>query len=102
MVEYGQNAEGVMGPLGRFECANMDALAKLNWSKNDLDKIYSQMNQLEEIPIVPSAYVVTRSIMNAFRSVVNDKENPRETLRIYNVDINNEITRKRENLGLEL
>lgn len=102
MVEYGQNVEGVMGPLGRFECANMDALAKLNWSKNDLDKIYSQMNQLEEIPIVPSAYVVTRSIMNAFRSVVNDKENPRETLRIYNVDINNEITRKRENLGLEL
>ena len=59
------------------------------------------MNQLEEIPIVPSAYVVTRSIMNAFRSVVNDKENPRETLRLYNVDINNEITRKRENLGLE-
>ena len=39
--------------------------------------------------------------MNAFRSVVNDKENARETLRWYNIDINREITRKRENLGLD-
>ncbi|MBQ8780383.1 MAG: extracellular solute-binding protein [Oscillospiraceae bacterium] len=101
MVEYGQNVEGVMGPLGRFESANMEALKKLNWSKKDLEKIMAQMEQLEEIPIVPSAYVVTRDIMNAFRGVVNDKENARETLRLYNIDINNEITRKRENLGLD-
>lgn len=101
MVEYGQNVEGVMGPLGRFDSANVEALKKLNWSNKDLDKILGQMDELEEIPIVPSAYVVTRSIMNAFRSVVNDKENPRETLRWYNIDINREITRKRENLGLD-
>ncbi len=101
MVEYGQNVEGVMGPLGRFDCANIEALQKLNWSNKDMTKILYQMDQLEEIPIVPSAYVVTRSIMNAFRSVVNDKENARETLRWYNIDINREITRKRENLGLD-
>lgn len=101
MVEYGQNVEGVMGPLGRFAPANVEALEQLNWSNKDLSKILSQMDQLEEIPIVPSAYVVTRSIMNAFRSVVNDKENARETLRWYNIDINREITRKRENLGLD-
>ncbi len=101
MVAYGQNVEGVMGPLGRFECANVEALQKLNWSKKDLDKILSQMGELKEIPISPSAYVVTRDIMNAFRSVVNDKDNPRETLRWYNIDINNEITRKRHNLGID-
>lgn len=101
MVEYSQNVEGVMGPLGRVECANIEALQKLNWSKSDLEKIMDQMNQLEEIPIIPSSYVVTRSIMNAFRAVVNDKDNPRETLRLYNIDINNEITRKRQNLGLD-
>ncbi|MDE6746988.1 MAG: extracellular solute-binding protein, partial [Oscillospiraceae bacterium] len=101
MVEYGQNVEGVMGPLGRFAPANVEALEQLNWSKKDMGKILSQMDQLEEIPIVPSAYVVTRSIMNAFRSVVNDKDNARETLRWYNIDINREITRKRENLGLD-
>jgi len=90
-----------MGPLGRFAPANVEALKQLNWSNKDLEKILAQLDELEEIPIVPSAYVVTRSIMNAFRAVVNDKENARETLRWYNIDINREITRKRENLGLD-
>ena len=101
MITYGQNVEGVMGPLGRFESANVEALQKLNWSKSDLTKINAQLNELDEIPIIPSSYVVTRSIMNAFRSVVNDNENARETLRWYNKDINAEITRKRKNLGLD-
>lgn len=101
MVTYGQNVEGVMGPLGRFESANVEALQKLNWSKSDLEKINAQLNELDEIPIVPSSYVVTRSIMNAFRAVVNDADNARETLRWYNKDINTEITRKRKNLGLD-
>ena len=101
MVEYGNTVEGVMGPLGRFEPANVEALQKLNWSKSDLAKINAQLKEIDEIPIIPSSYVVTRSIMNAFRSVVNEAENPRETLRWYNRDINAEITRKRENLGLE-
>lgn len=101
MVEYGQNVEGVMGPLGRFESANVEALQKLNWSKSDLAKINAQLAELDEIPIIPSSYVVTRSIMNAFRTVVNDNDNARETLRWYNKDINAEITRKRKNLGLD-
>ena len=101
MVEYGQNVEGVMGPLGRFESANVEALQKLNWSKSDLSKINAQLAELDEIPIIPSSYVVTRSIMNAFRAVVNDNDNARETLRWYNKDINAEITRKRKNLGLD-
>ena len=39
--------------------------------------------------------------MNAFRETVNNLENPRDTLMWYNRDINEEITRKRENLGLD-
>ncbi len=101
MVSYGQNVEGVMGPLGRFDSANVEALQKLNWSKSDLEMINAQLNELDEIPIIPSSYVVTRSIMNAFRAVVNDSDNARETLRWYNKDINAEITRKRKNLGLD-
>ncbi|MBP3268726.1 MAG: extracellular solute-binding protein, partial [Ruminococcus sp.] len=101
MVEYGQNVEGVMGPLGRFSTANVNALQKLNWSKTDLEKINAQVNELDEIPITPSSYVVTRSVMNAFRSVVNENQNAREQLRWYNRDINAEISRKRKNLGLD-
>ena len=39
--------------------------------------------------------------MNAFREVVNNNENPRDTLMSYNRDINEEIARKRKNLGLD-
>ncbi len=101
ITEYCKNVEGVMGPLGRVAPADPEALKQLNWSKSDLEKILSQMEELDEIPIIPSSYVVTREIMNAFRSVVNDHENARETLRWYNKDINAEITRKRENLGID-
>ena len=101
MTEYASNVEGVMGSLGRVAPADKEVLKKLNWSKSDLEKITAQMDQLDEIPIIPSSYVVTRGVMNAFRAVVNDHDNARETLRWYNKDINAEITRKRENLGLD-
>jgi ABC-type glycerol-3-phosphate transport system substrate-binding protein len=99
-VEYARNVEGILGPLGRVDTANIEALQKLNWSAADLKIINAQMDELQEIPITPSAYVVTRELMNAFRAVVNNKYNPRYELNEYNVKINNEILRKRENLGL--
>ena len=40
------------------------------------------------------------NLTNAFRTVVNDAENPRDTLMWYNKDINAEITRKLEDLGM--
>ena len=90
-----------MGSLGRVAPADPEALKQRNWSKSDLEKIMTEMDQLDEIPIIPSSYVVTRGVMNAFRAVVNDHDNARETLRWYNKDINSEITRKRKNLGLD-
>jgi len=57
------------------------------------------MAEIQEIPVLPSSYAVTRNIMNAFRETVNNKENPRDTLRWYNRDINNEIKRKNESLN---
>ncbi|MDR0987487.1 MAG: extracellular solute-binding protein [Ruminococcus sp.] len=100
-VEYARNVEGVLGPLGRVDTANVEALQRLNWSASELAVINAQMDELREIPITPSAYVVTRELMNAFREVVNNKYNPRYELNEYNVKINNEILRKRENLGLD-
>jgi ABC-type glycerol-3-phosphate transport system substrate-binding protein len=100
-VEYARNVEGVLGPLGRVDVANQEALQRLNWSASELRTINEQMSELKEIYITPSAYVVTRELMNAFREVVNNKFNPRYIINETNVIINNEITRKRENLGLD-
>ena len=51
--------------------------------------------------MIPASYAVTRNIMNAFRETINEKANPRDTLIWYNKDINEEITRKRRELGLD-
>ena len=87
--------------MGRFDTANVEALGQLSWSNDELARLRDQQEELVEIPIIPSSYAVTRNIMNAFREVVNNAENPRDTLVWYNRDINDEIARKRENLGLD-
>ncbi len=100
-VQYGTQIEGLMGTMGRFDTANVEALSQLSWSNSEYERLLAQQNELVEIPVIPSSYAVTRNIMNAFREVVNELENPRDTLMWYNRDINEEIERKRENLGLE-
>lgn len=100
-VQYATQIEGLLGTMGRFETANVDALAQLSWSNSEYERLVDQQEELVEIPVIPSSYAVTRNIMNAFREVVNEAENPRDTLMWYNRDINEEIERKRENLGLD-
>lgn len=100
-TEYGSDLEGLLGQMGRYEAANVEALRQLNWSSAELDVLLAQWSALDEIPILPSSYAVTRNIMNAFRETVNSNENPRDTLMYYNSDMNDEIQRKRENLGLD-
>ena len=100
-VQYGTQIEGLLGTMGRFDTANLDALSQLSWSNNELARLIDQQEELVEIPVIPSSYAVTRNVMNAFREVVNESQNPRDTLMWYNRDINEEIERKRENLGLD-
>ncbi len=99
-VEYGTQIEGLLGQLGRYTTANREALTQLSWSKEEQTELIRAQDELQEIPVIPASYAVTRNIMNAFRETVNHNENPRDTLLWYNRDINTEITRKRENLGL--
>ena len=100
-AEFGTQVEGLLGQLGRYSTANTEALQQLPWSGAEQRKLLAAQQELREIPITPASYAVTRNIMNAFRETVNYHENPRDTLLWYNRDINTEIKRKRQNLGLE-
>lgn len=88
-----------MGPMGRFDTANVEALEQLPWSTAEYEKISAQQNYLREVPIIPASYAVTRHINNAFRMVVNDAGNPRYTLMSYNDQIKSEIVRKYQELS---
>ena len=60
------------------------------------------MSYTVEIDIIPATYIVTRNITNAFRETVNLNKNPRDTLLWFNRDINDEILRKYEELGIDV
>lgn len=99
-VKYGNNIESILGTMGRYATANEEALQQLSWTTSEVNLLLDQLNSQVEIPIIPASYGVTRNVMNAFRAVVNDDDNARDTLFWYNKDINDEITRKLEDLGL--
>ncbi|MBQ8932114.1 MAG: extracellular solute-binding protein [Ruminiclostridium sp.] len=98
-VDYGKQIEALMGPMGRFDTANVDALDQLPWSTEEYEKISTQQAELREVPIIPASYAVTRHVNNAFRMVVNDAGNPRYTLMSYNDQIKSEIVRKYQELS---
>ena len=100
-AQFGTQTEGLLGQMGRYATANREALTLLPWSKSELRSLQAAQAELQEIPVTPASYAVTRNLMNAFRETVNNHENPRDTLLWYNRDINTEIRRKRENLGME-
>lgn len=99
-TQYGMAVEGLLGTMGRYDSANIQTLSSLSWTPSELEKLSAQREELTEIPVIPASYAVTRNIMTAFRAVVNNHENPRDTITWYNRDINSEITRKRENLKM--
>ena len=99
-VKYGNNIESILGTMGRYATANEEALQQLSWTTSEVNLLLDQLNSQVEIPIIPASYGVTRNVMNAFRAVVNDYDNARDTLFWCNKDINDEITRKLEDLGL--
>ncbi|MBR1392502.1 MAG: extracellular solute-binding protein [Ruminococcus sp.] len=100
MTSYGNDIEAIVGTMGRFDTANLEALEHLSWTTSEVALLKEQLLSQVEIPVIPASYGVTRGIMNAFRETVNNSENARDTLFWYNKDINDEITRKREDLGL--
>lgn len=99
-AEYGNGVEAVLGPVGRYDTANIEALSRLNWSEEEYQKLIDQMSNLREVPIIPASYAVTRNVYNAFRSVVNNKKNPRSQFASYNREINSEIIRKNQTLNI--
>jgi ABC-type glycerol-3-phosphate transport system substrate-binding protein len=98
-TQFGGIMESMLGPLGRYDTANNNALLNLAWSERELRRLIQQRDALVEIPMIPANYAATRHIKNAFRAVVNENQFPRFALASYNRDINAEIERKNRELA---
>lgn len=101
-TEYAYMTEALLGASGRYTPANIKVLSTLPWSRAELEDIEEQWQYVTEVPVIPSAYAVTRGLTNAFRKVVNNLENPRKTILNYDITMNKEIRSKWKEFGIEV
>ncbi len=99
-VRFGREIEALLGSSARYATANKDAFRQLAWSADDIEVLNSQWEQTVGIREVPGGYYTGRHITNAIRKVINEKEDPRETIIDYSIKIDEEITKKRIEFGL--
>lgn len=101
-ARYGRELEAVMGESARYATANVEAFDQLSWSSTERAVLEEQWAWVVGTPEVPGGYYTSRHIVNAVRKVINDNEDPRETLLDYKRDIDDEITKKRKEFGLSV
>ncbi|MBE5936464.1 MAG: extracellular solute-binding protein [Lachnospiraceae bacterium] len=99
-VRFGRELESVMGASARYATANTKAFEQLSWSKKDLDVLKEQWKWAFGVPEIAGGYYTSRHITNAIRNVMNDNDDPRETILDYTRTINDEIKKKRQEFGL--
>ena len=100
-VRFGRELEGILGAAARYPTANMDAMSQLPWRVIERDKLNEQWAWTRGIPETPGSYMTGRHLDNAFRRVINDQANPRETIYDYVLIINRELESKRKEFGLD-
>ncbi len=98
---YAFNSEIRVGISARVQTANINVMSKISWTRDELQALTTQWEEVRQIRQSPAHYYVTRNISNAFRKVVYQYENPRDVIYRYSQEINDELVRKREELRLE-
>ncbi len=101
-VRFGREIEALLGASARYNTANRDAFSRLSWSVDDIEVLAAQWDQTVGIREVPGGYYTGRHLANAVRKCINDKDDTRETIIDYSIKIDEEITKKRREFGMEL
>jgi len=100
-LEFGRELESIMGAAARYPTANYEAFRRLSWGSEQMAVLDEQRAWTVGIPEVPGGYFVSRHIVNAVRKILNEGQDTRETLLDYTITINDELTKKRKEFGLE-
>ncbi len=100
-VAYARDIESDLGVLGRYTSVNEEAFSLSNWSIRDQNVLKKQWAFVHELPEIPGGYYVSRNLDNAFRTVVLSGDDPRESLFYWTSSTDEEIERKRAEMGLE-
>lgn len=99
--DYAIGLETKLGASARVMVASKSAFENLDWTPEQAAALKEQWTWVDGTPEVPGGYLMTRHINNAFRKIVYDDNDLRETLGEYKVIIDKELTLKREEYGLD-
>lgn len=97
---YANELEAVMGASARYATANKKTFDTLSWSSKESEALKQQWNYAFGLPQIAGGYYAERHITNAIRKVMNNNEDPRETILDYVITIDKEIDNKRGEFGL--
>lgn len=92
---YGKELETIMGTGARYASANIKAMQSVEWERGIKQALIEQQNHIIGMPNIAGGYYTTRSFDFAFRDVVYNSENLRETLVDAAINITKEIESKR-------
>lgn len=98
---FGREMEGLMGAAARYPTANIKALDSLPWPVADYENLKAQFEWAEGVPEVPGGYFTGRHLFNAFYKTVVGGVEARESIMDYVQYIQDEITTKRKEFGLD-
>lgn len=93
-ADYSFEVESILGTVSRVATANVEAVSMMTWDSKSYKSLMNQWSNVRELNEVPGGYYVSRGIDQAFWSVVNSNENPKDMLYKWNTTINEEINRK--------
>ena len=101
-VRFGRELEALLGSSARYATANTEAFSQLAWSADDVEVLEEQWKSTVGFREVAGGYYTGRHIINAVRKVINEKQDPRETILDYAITINEELIKKRKEFGLPI
>ena len=94
--DFGTQVEQTLGVAARYGTANLEAFERIPWSAEQAAIIREQRAKTVAVEQIPGNYYIARNLAFAFRAVVYNKANLRETLYKYNIEINKELARKQK------
>lgn len=96
---FGKEQVAIMGTAAKYNTANVEALKGQSWTAQEKKNLDQQFKSLKGTPMSPGNYIVARYTNFAFYNVVDDGEVASEAMLGYVDDIDNELSRKREEYG---
>lgn len=94
-TDYGMKVEAILGPAGRYNTANLEAMSQLPWDESQLTAMNQQLGECVFVEQLPGSYFTSRAINSAFMTSVLNGKNPTEQLLYWSEQINAELARKR-------